>query len=60
MTSTTFSKTTQTPSPWSIELALVIGLPLASIIIASSLAYQAYVHGFTEIPQQEQHVVAHH
>lgn len=47
-------------SPWSIELALVIGLPMASIIIASSLAYAAYVHGFTELPQQETHTAARH
>lgn len=58
MTSATVPKTS--PSPWSVELVLVIGLPLASIIIASTLAYAAYVHGFTEIPKQtQQHVSAH-
>lgn len=60
MTSTTSSRTSATPSPWSVELALVIGLPLASIIIGTSLVFAAYVHGFTEIPQQELHATHHH
>ena len=48
------------PSPWSIELGLVIGLPLTAVIVASSLAFVAYVHGFTEIPKQELHATHHH
>ena len=47
------------PSPWSIELGLVIGLPLTAVIVASSLAFVAYVHGFTEMPQQEVHAPHH-
>jgi hypothetical protein len=58
MNSTTATRPAPTPSSWSIELALVIGLPMASIIIASSLAYAAYVHGFTELPKQEIHAAA--
>jgi hypothetical protein len=60
MNTTAATRPAQTPSPWSIELALVIGLPIASIIIASSLAYSAYVHGFTEMPKQEIHASARH
>ena len=60
MMSTTVAPNNRPSSPWSIELALVIGLPMAAVVIASSLAYAAYVHGFTEMPQQEVHASAHH
>lgn len=60
MMSTTVSPEPQKPSVWSLELTLVIGLPMAAIVIASSLAYEAYVHGFTELPQQEIHASSHH
>jgi hypothetical protein len=43
------------PRRFSIELALVIGLPLSAVIIASSFAFVAYVHGFTEIAPAEIH-----
>ena len=38
-------------SSFSIELALVIGLPLAAVCFASSAAYIAFVKGFTALPE---------
>lgn len=60
MTTATANRPPQAESPWSIELALVIGIPLASIVVGASLAFAAYVHGFTELPQQEVHATPHH
>jgi hypothetical protein len=47
------------PRYFSIELALVIGLPLSAVIIASSFAFVAYVHGFTEISPTAIHATHH-
>jgi hypothetical protein len=37
---------------WSVELALVVALPLAAVIASSTTAYIAYVKGFTALPEK--------
>jgi hypothetical protein len=39
------------PSRFFLELILVVGLPVMSVFIASSLAIVAYTHGFTPLAQ---------
>jgi hypothetical protein len=49
---------TQPSRTWSLELILVIALPLAAVIASSTSAYLAYVKGFTAIPEPT--AVVHH
>jgi hypothetical protein len=50
---------TQSQSRMFIELALVIGLPVFAIFIASALGIVAYTAGFTPIPESPAAIAAH-
>lgn len=43
-----------------LELGLVLGLPLASVFIASTLAIVAYTKGFTALPEPAALSAPHH
>jgi hypothetical protein len=42
------------------ELLLMIGLPVLSIIVGTSLALTAYVKGFSPLPEPTAQVAPHH